>query len=206
MITFTRFTTLFLSSFLAFSSLAQAECSTTMELALRRLQPCLSKNSADCFRDGNSVPLTKVARYYLSSTGTHFWTTNPAEMGTNWCQSNAAYTVEGYSYQSGIFNVASSTFTGSAPVHRFRNTQNSGYFYTISESERLIVMANMPQYLYEGVAWYAATAQIGNTKPVYRFYNTVQGGHFYTSNETERQVVLTNFPSYVPEGIAFWAW
>ena len=44
--------------------------------------------------------------------------------------------------------------TGTNPVYRFFNTQIRSHFYTISEAERDWVINNLPQYVYEGIAWY----------------------------------------------------
>lgn len=204
MLTYIRSIALVVISFFVFSISAQAACYPSADLALGRADPILASNQG--VSPEIIVPLTKVARFYLNTSNKHFWTTNPTELGANWCATSASFTLEGYSYQSGIFNVSSQMFSGGSPVYRFRNSQNGAYFYTISDTERLVVMANLPQYQYEGIAWYAEAAQVGNTKPVYRFYNATNSAHFYTSNEEERQSILKNLPSYVLEGIVFWAW
>lgn len=208
MLTFLRSLALVVTSFFTLLASAQAVCNITNELVYGYTDPACAPGMmcAAYVRPGSMIPLTKVARYYLTATGTHFYTTNPSEMGANWCTTAPAFVFEGYAFNSGIFNVSAATFAGGSPVYRFRNTQNGGYFYTISDVERSIVTANYPQYVYEGIAWYAANTQIGNTKPVYRFNNSVTGGHFYTSNEGERTYILQNLPQYAPEGIAFWAW
>lgn len=206
--TFLRSLALVITSFFTLLTSAQAVCLTTFEQAYGYTDPACAPGMmcAAYIRPGSMIPLTKVARYYLTATGTHFYTTNPSEMGANWCTTTPAFAFEGYAFSSGIFNVSASNFAGGSPVYRFRNTQNGGYFYTIWDAERSIVTTNYPQFVFEGIAWYASINQIGNTKPVYRFSNSVNGGHFYTSNESERAYILQNLPQYAPEGIAFWAW
>lgn len=199
-----RSAVLMLASFFAFQISAHAECFYSQELAFGRSETIGS------FDQGASqptrIPLTKVARFYVRATGKHFWTIGPSEIGTDWCAGNSSFSFEGYGSTAGSFNVSNRAFAGGSPVFRFRNSQNGDYLYTISDEERIAVLANAPQYMYEGVAWFASMNQIGNAQPVHRFFSAANGAHFYTSNETERLNVLANFPSYESEGIAFWAW
>ena len=44
---------------------------------------------------------------------------------------------------------------GTCPVYRFYNTQTGAHFFTISEGEKDYVIATLPQFRFEGVAWYA---------------------------------------------------
>jgi hypothetical protein len=78
------------------------------------------------------------------------------------------------------------------------------YFYTISESERAFVAANLPQMRYEGIAWYAQPGPGGSTIPLYRFYNRDKGVHFYTVSATERASVIANLKQMNDEGIAYY--
>ena len=87
-------------------------------------------------------------------------------------------------------------FISSTPVYRFYN-QNAGiYFYTASLTERNAIIANYPQFLEEGTAFFAANSQEPNTAPVYRFYNRGNGGHFYTISPTERDRMIADLSQY----------
>lgn len=90
-----------------------------------------------------------------------------------------------------------------AAVFRFYNTARGVHFYTISVVERDRVKA-LPQFRYEGVAFYAMPA--GNTThlAVHRFLNRTNGTHFYTSSETEKISVEANLRHiYQYEGVAW---
>jgi hypothetical protein len=91
------------------------------------------------------------------------------------------------------------------PVFRFFNTQTGTHFYTTSTSERDQVIANLPQYSFEGEAFQAASGASPGLKPVYRFFNTQNGVHFYTISESERDFIQANLPQYNLEGVAYHA-
>ncbi|GJE72962.1 hypothetical protein CHKEEEPN_4523 [Methylorubrum podarium] len=40
-------------------------------------------------------------------------------------------------------------------MYRFFNAKTNGHFFTISEAERDQVRANLPDFRYEGIAFYA---------------------------------------------------
>jgi len=102
-------------------------------------------------------------------------------------------------------------FTGSgyqtrSSMYRFYNIITGTHFYTISEEEKDSVMQNLPQYHYEGIAYYAYTTSQSGTLPMYRFYNVNTGTHFYTISEEEKNSVIQNLPQYHYEGIAYYAY
>jgi hypothetical protein len=45
-----------------------------------------------------------------------------------------------------------------SPVYRFFNTQTGTHFFTISEAEKNNIIATLPHFTYEGIAWYCYTA------------------------------------------------
>ncbi len=106
---------------------------------------------------------------------------------------------------SGVWEYSIDPDTALVPVYRFYNIETQGHFYTASSSERDQVLATMPQFTYEGVAFYAANDALAGSLPVYLFFNTQTGVHFYTASEAERDAVAANLPQFVFEGIAFYA-
>lgn len=91
-------------------------------------------------------------------------------------------------------------------VYRFLNTRTGAHFYTVSAQERDEVIANLPQFQFEGTAFYALTSPTADTQPVYRFYNRLTGTHFYTIGVEERdRVVRTLRHIYILEGISWYA-
>jgi hypothetical protein len=90
-------------------------------------------------------------------------------------------------------------------VYRFFNTATGSHFFTGSATEKDSVIANLPTYKYEGVAFYTYAKASTGTSPVYRFYNTTSGTHFYTISEAEKASVVANLPSYKLEGPAWHA-
>ena len=115
------------------------------------------------------------------------------------------------SYAGDAANVASSatlaqtvtdaTVTSRVPVYRF----NTGtyHFYTASESEKNALLASMPGWTLEGIAFYADAGSVAQDLPVYRFNTGTY--HFYTISEAEKNYILANIPGFVLEGVAFYA-
>jgi lysyl endopeptidase len=90
-------------------------------------------------------------------------------------------------------------------VYRFYNIKTGAHFYTSSVPERDLVITKLPDYHYEGPAFYAFGAQAPGTNPVYRFYNKRNGTHFYTMNEQERAQILATMPWYEYNSITWFA-
>ena len=79
------------------------------------------------------------------------------------------------------------------------------HFYTISETERANVVANLPQFNYEGVAYHASQVAGAGLIPFYRFYVPSKGFHFYTANESEKDSIIANLAAtYSYEGIGYY--
>ncbi len=96
-------------------------------------------------------------------------------------------------------------------VHRFFIPSVGSHFYTASEIEKDAVIANLPNYVYEGVSYQApsesdADDSINGAKPVYRFFNRNTGVHLYTISDAERDFVQSNLSNYTYENVAYYAY
>lgn len=93
-----------------------------------------------------------------------------------------------------------------ASVHRFLNIRTGSHFYTMSAEEKASIERNLPQFRYEGQAFFALTSSDVPLSPVYRFYSIYTGTHFYTIDPEERDYVRTYYWEYFNyEGIAWFA-
>lgn len=102
-------------------------------------------------------------------------------------------------------SAAGANFTNLVPVYRLFNTQTAAHFYTSDPLELQSILANLPQFQFDGPAFtVSSTAQPG-LSPVHRFFNTLTGIHFYTISEAERSHIQTNLPQFLYEGIAYHA-
>ena len=140
-----------------------------------------------------------VYRFFNQDAGVHFYTANETERDV--VEELPNYSFEGASYQ------AVDPLTGASeptPVYRFLNENTGIHLYTISETERDVV-EELPNYSFEGEAFFAYESEVENSIPIYRFFNPTTGAHFYTPNEAERDNVETNLPEYQSEGIAYYA-
>ena len=90
-------------------------------------------------------------------------------------------------------------------VHRFYNAAIASHFYTASAAERDYVLATLPTFAYEGVAFYAYDRQVAGSSPVFRLYSRLDHRHFYTVSADERSSVLATFPQFTDEGTAWHA-
>jgi hypothetical protein len=94
-----------------------------------------------------------------------------------------------------------------ATVYRFWSPVNSVHFYTISEQEKAMLIADFPSiWTYEGPAYHTAGAP-GPTGllPVYRFWSG--HSHFYTISDSEKEMLMDDFAAvWNFEGIAFYAY
>ncbi len=94
-----------------------------------------------------------------------------------------------------------------SPVYRFWSPVFSGHFFTMNETEKNNIIAELSNYwTYEGIAYYAYTEQVAETLPVYRFWSPVFAGHFYTMNEVEKNNIISGLSAYwIYEGVAWYA-
>ena len=141
-----------------------------------------------------------VYRFYNNATGAHFFTTDTTERDNIVATLSPPFSLEG-----AAFSVASAFSPGLSPVHRFYNTQTGVHFYTITESERASVVANLPHFTYEGVAYHASQVAGAGLIPFYRFFVPSKGFHFYTANEGEKDSIIANLAAtYSFEGIGYY--
>ena len=92
-----------------------------------------------------------------------------------------------------------------SPIFRFYSKQRGGHYYTISEAVRDRVINEIPDFAYEGIAFYAYQSPVTGSSPVYRFYNTQTMLHYYTISEAQKNRVIRDLPHYAYEGITFHA-
>jgi len=141
-----------------------------------------------------------VYRLYNSSTGTHFYTLDPAE------RDRAVQKWREFTYEGVGFYAYGASGLASNAVHRFYNTRTNAHFFTISAAEKADVQSKYPWYSYEGISWYANTAKASNATEMYRFYNKKTATHFYTISQAERDQVIARYPHYIYEGVGYYAW
>ena len=102
-----------------------------------------------------------VFRFYNTKTGTHFYTTRRAERDhviATWPQ----FAFEGAAY----YAMPAAGSDGRTGLFRFFNTTTGAHFYTTSTAERDKVRATLPQFAYEGVAFYVYSADGVPVPPV----------------------------------------
>ncbi len=86
-------------------------------------------------------------------------------------------------------------------VYRFAKISNGAYFYTGNLGEAQLIIANYPDFRYEGPAFEQDVS--GNGQEVYRFANLSNGGYFYTGSAGERDIVIRDYPNMRYEGSTF---
>lgn len=90
---------------------------------------------------------TPVFRLYNSDNGRHFYTASREEM----MQVDAT---REWAFENIAFNAYADGGAGRNEVYRFFQTKIGVHFYTTAASERDSIRANLPDYNYEGVAFY----------------------------------------------------
>ncbi len=97
--------------------------------------------------------LAPVFRFWSPMHSAHFYTISEAERDyVMTTYDPSTWTYEGvvfYAYPEGAQP------PGTRPVYRFWSDSLDGHFYTIDQAERDYVIANLPAWQYETVAWYA---------------------------------------------------
>lgn len=179
-------------------SCSSASVSNTQSTVYGRFDYAFAAGMSDWLSPGRK----SVYRFYKTSLGSHFYTNDGVE------RNSIISSLPEYSYE-GIAFYTYPTISGPAglsPIYRFFNTNNGSHFYTINASERDGVIANLPHYSYEGIAWYAQTNGTAGTVPLYRFFHSVIGTHLYTIDLAERDSIIRNLPLYKYEGIAYYVW
>jgi uncharacterized repeat protein (TIGR02543 family) len=148
--------------------------------------------------NSNWVP---VYRFFQLKTGSHFFTSNEAEMQKT-LKLTKTYNFEGIAFQ---LNTTAPTMV--TPLFRFFNTRTGVHFYTASTEERDDVKIKFPWFNFEGEGYkvISVAAHTPNDIPVYRFFNRRAATHFYTSNEAERQHTIdAHSKTFSYEGVGYY--
>ena len=154
----------------------------------------LNYTQSDLIANGSTV-----YRFFNPSAGVHFYTASAGER--DFVRDNLAnYTYEGESYKGAPHDQDADELTGAKPVYRFLNVDTSVHLYTLDVVERDYILENLPNFNFEGVAYYGYDVEQPGTQPLYRFFNPQTGTHFYTPSAAERDNVIENLPNYQLEG------
>jgi hypothetical protein len=146
----------------------------------------------------------QVYRFYKPSTGTHFYTADPAE------RDNVINTLGAmYHYEGPVYSVNTASPSNMHPLYRFYNLRTGTHFYTADEGEKNNVINTLGYlYHYDGIAYDVSSFDgtfDGFSQPVYRFYNRQAGTHFYTADPAERDNVINTMGwLYSYEGPAYY--
>jgi hypothetical protein len=128
--------------------------------------------------------LVPIFRYYHEAHKDHFYSSNPAEIGTT-----APGTVgnHGYKCEGVLGYVSPNEFPGSMPIYRYYQEQHHDHFYTINAGEIGTTHhghTGNHGYKCEGVLGYAYPADHA-VNHVYRYFHEGNKDHFYTTNASE---------------------
>jgi len=147
---------------------------------------------------GAPTTLLPVYRFYRQSTGTHFYTVDPAEMQRVRDTMSATYTFEGVCYYVNTANPANSV-----PLYRLYNRRTGTHLYTADEGEKNAILANLPDtYSLDGIAYYVSMT---SGLEVHRFYSPSKGVHFYSADPVEIAYVRANLGAvWQYEGLAYY--
>lgn len=149
----------------------------------------------------------ELFRFWSNTYQTHFYTNSTVEKDSL-IATNPNWTYEGVAYK-----VVAAAIGGICPeggsniVYRFWHPANKRHFYTIKKAERDNLIANNPNWTYEGPKYcaYRNAEEVNNLKPVYRFWSDKYQAHFYTINESEKESLERNNPNWKLEGVSLYA-
>ncbi len=155
-----------------------------------------------------AAEVVRAVEYYHQAFEHYFVTANPAEIAALDSGAFSGWWRTGQRYQ-----VDTASADGLVPVCRFYTSAYAGkasHFFTASESECAHVR-NMPDWTYEGVAFYARLPDAqGNcpagTAAIRRLFNNGQGGapnHAYTADAAKLNTLVGT--GWVSEEVAFCA-
>ena len=91
-------------------------------------------------------------------------------------------------------------------VWRFHSPTYKGHFYTIDEDEKDDLIANNPNWAFEGPAYRAHETKTLGTVALHRFYSAAYKGHFYTIDEAEKDSLIANNRNWSYEGRAYYVY
>ena len=90
-------------------------------------------------------------RFYNSSTGRHFYTSNVSERDSL-LSLNSSFLYEGSAYKVFSASLITNFLT---PVYRFYDPISHVHLYTATSTEREIWQSGANGWINEGIAWYA---------------------------------------------------
>ncbi|RKZ82536.1 MAG: hypothetical protein DRR19_20505 [Candidatus Parabeggiatoa sp. nov. 1] len=99
-----------------------------------------------------------------------------------------------------------------SPVYRFWSETHQVHFFTISEVEKDVIIADYPEEIwrFEEAAYYAYSKgeQPDGTSPIYRFWSDANQVHFFTISEVEKDAIIADYPEEIWrfEGVAYYAY
>ena len=143
-----------------------------------------------------------IYRFYNSSLGTHFYTSDRFERDYVYDHlDDYAYEGKSYTGVDSLFEVGLVT----TAVHRYFNKDAGTHLYTIDSNERNFVEQELNHFNYEGEVFFAYQSEVEGSIPIYRFYNSTTGAHFYTPSAVEKDFVANELTNFQSEGIAYYA-
>ena len=91
---------------------------------------------------------------------------------------------------------------GTYPVYRLYDSKNERHFYTISDYEKNVALAQNKLFRLEGIAFYAYPPDATGHYEMYRFLDLLHSAHFYTISRPERDKLKKSW-FWRLEGVAF---
>lgn len=139
-----------------------------------------------------------VYRFYDTTTGDHFYTTDPSE------KASIQGSLPTFRYEGAAF-ASTDKGAGTVDIYRFYDTVSGNHFFTASTTERDGILKSLPTFHYEGVAFEAhADASTPGAFALERFYNASTGQHHYaTPQEAANMLAGSAGPGWIDEGKAF---
>ena len=149
-----------------------------------------------------------VIRFSNPADGSHFYTSNPTEVGQ--IANSAPFLVnEGVAFKGLVPPPGTPTVFGMSQVYRFFQRTTGLHLFTSNPAEINLYVMQAPSntttnYVTESIPFYVYNAP-GVGVPVFRLYNMVTGDHLLTTSVGERATLLSAVPRvFADEGIAFW--
>ena len=144
--------------------------------------------------------LRRIWRFRSNSmVGSYLWTIDPSEMASIRANLSNAWTYEGPAF----------TNNGANPVNadvmvRFRNKQDSSYFWTADPVEIANLRDNLgATWALEGPAW--RVSRTPTPVPVWRFRCLHNSTHLWTIDPNEKQTIVNTLQAtYALEGVAYY--
>lgn len=141
-----------------------------------------------------SLGATAVHRFWSARLQSHFFTADEAEK-----ENVIANMSDVYAYEGVAFYAYTQAVEGSLPVHRFWSPSRKKLFFTISEAEKAIVIANMSDiWRYEGIAWYAYPPVTLQPASTVQMNSAVQPEADTTASSAPEGIVPASAPADAP--------